>query len=48
MTRTSKRLAGWTLTELVCVIALIAILASMYLGVIARAFARVTKFLKGM
>jgi prepilin-type N-terminal cleavage/methylation domain-containing protein len=48
MMRIRKRLAGLTLTELLCVIAIIAILASMYIGVIARAFARVVKFLKGM
>jgi prepilin-type N-terminal cleavage/methylation domain-containing protein len=48
MTRIRKQLAGWTLTELVCVIAIIAILASMYIGVIVRTFARVVKFLKGL
>jgi len=48
MTRIRKRLAGITLTELVCVIAIIAILASTYVGVIVRAFVRVVKFLKGM
>lgn len=37
-----------TLTELLCVIAIIAILASLYLGAILRAFTRVVKFLKGM
>jgi prepilin-type N-terminal cleavage/methylation domain-containing protein len=47
-TKIRKRIAGITLTELVCVIAIIAILASMYIGVIVRAFARVVKFLKGM
>jgi len=31
-----------------CVIAIIAILASLYLGAIIRAFTRVVKFLKGM
>jgi prepilin-type N-terminal cleavage/methylation domain-containing protein len=41
------RLAGWTLTELLCVMAIIAILASLYLGVIVKVFARVVKFLKG-
>jgi prepilin-type N-terminal cleavage/methylation domain-containing protein len=48
MMRMRKQLAGLTLTELLCVIAIIAILASMYLGAIAKAFARVVKFLKGM
>jgi prepilin-type N-terminal cleavage/methylation domain-containing protein len=48
MKRIQKRLAGLTLTELVCVIAIIAILASMYLGNIIRTFVRVVKFLKGM
>jgi prepilin-type N-terminal cleavage/methylation domain-containing protein len=47
-TKIRKRIAGITLTELVCVIAIIAILASMYIGVSVRAFARVVKFLKGM
>ena len=47
VSKIQKRLAGLTLTELLCVIAIIAILASMYLGVIIKAFARVVKFLKG-
>ncbi len=47
MTRLRKRIAGLSLTELVCVIAIIAILASLYIGVITKAFARVVKFLKG-
>jgi prepilin-type N-terminal cleavage/methylation domain-containing protein len=42
-----KGLAGLTLTELVCVIAIMAIIASLYLGAIIRAFTRVVKFLKG-
>jgi prepilin-type N-terminal cleavage/methylation domain-containing protein len=42
-----KRLAGMSLTELLCVIAIMAILASFYLGAILRAFSRVLKFLKG-
>jgi prepilin-type N-terminal cleavage/methylation domain-containing protein len=42
-----KRLAGLTLTELLCVMAIITILASLYLGAILRAFTRVVKFLKG-
>jgi prepilin-type N-terminal cleavage/methylation domain-containing protein len=43
-----NRLGGMTLTELLCVIAIMAILASLYLGAIVRAFTRVVKFLKGM
>ena len=42
----SKR--GWSLTELLCVMAIISILAGLYLGVIAKAFIRVKKFLDGM
>ena len=37
--------AGLTLTELLCVIAIIAILLALYLPAIARAFMRVKKFL---
>jgi prepilin-type N-terminal cleavage/methylation domain-containing protein len=48
MMRMRKRQAGLTLTELVCVIAIIVILASLYAGVIVRTFVRVVKFLKGM
>jgi prepilin-type N-terminal cleavage/methylation domain-containing protein len=44
--RIGKRLAGLTLTELLCVIAIITILASMYLGVIIKTFTRVVKFLQ--
>jgi prepilin-type N-terminal cleavage/methylation domain-containing protein len=39
---------GWSLTELLCVMAIISILAALYLGVIAKAFIRVKKFLEGM
>ncbi len=35
---------GYTLMELLCVIGIIGILAGLYLGVIARAFIYVTKF----
>jgi prepilin-type N-terminal cleavage/methylation domain-containing protein len=42
-----KRMAGVTLTELLCVMAIIAIFASLYLGAIVRAFHKVLKFLKG-
>ena len=37
--------SGFSLTELLCVMAIIGILAGMYLGVIARAFAHTVKFL---
>ena len=37
-----------TLTELLCVIAVIAILLAFYLPTIARAYLRVKKFLAGM
>ncbi len=46
--KSRQQLAGLTLTELLCVLAIITILASMYLGVIIKAFTRVVKFLKGM
>jgi len=39
--------AGLSLTELLCVIVIISILAAMYLGSIARAFVRIQKFLSG-
>jgi len=39
--------SGWTLTELLCVIAIISILMAIYLGVIAKAFIHVKKFLGG-
>jgi len=42
-----KGLAGLSLTELVCVMAIIAILASLYLGTIVRVFTKVVKFLNG-
>lgn len=43
-----KRVAGLTLTELLCVMAVITILAAMYLGAVIRAFVRVKRFLQGM
>jgi prepilin-type N-terminal cleavage/methylation domain-containing protein len=43
----TNRKSGMSLTELLCVIAIIAILASLYLGAIARAFVRIKKFLDG-
>jgi len=36
---------GFSLTELLCVMAIIGILAGLYLGVIGQAFVHVTKFL---
>ena len=41
-----SRSGGWSLMELLCVIAIIAILAALYLGAIAKAFVHVRKFLK--
>jgi prepilin-type N-terminal cleavage/methylation domain-containing protein len=43
--RQTKKIAGVSLTELLCVIAIIAILSAFYLPAIARAFLRVKKFL---
>ncbi len=45
-TRTNLQ-SGVTLTELVCVVAIIAILSALYLPAIARAFLRVKHFLAG-
>ena len=47
MNKRQKRLAGLTLTELLCVIAIITILASLYFPVILKAFTRVRTFLNG-
>ena len=47
MLKITRRRGGMSLTELLCVIAIIAILASFYLGAIARAFVRIKKFLDG-
>jgi prepilin-type N-terminal cleavage/methylation domain-containing protein len=43
-----KRQAGLTLTELLCVMAIILILAALYLPAIARAYHRIRAFLGGM
>ena len=48
MTQIRQQTGGWSLTELLCVMAIIAILSSMYLGALARAFVHVKKFLEGM
>ena len=42
-----KIISGWRMTELLCVMAIISTLAALYLGVIARAFIHVKKFLDG-
>jgi prepilin-type N-terminal cleavage/methylation domain-containing protein len=39
--------AGMSLMELLCVIAIISILASLYLGAILKAFGNIKKFLNG-
>ncbi|HEY9073011.1 MAG TPA: type II secretion system protein [Desulfobaccales bacterium] len=43
-----KQQAGLTLTELVCVMAIILILMALYLPAIARVYKRVVTFLGGM
>jgi prepilin-type N-terminal cleavage/methylation domain-containing protein len=44
--RTSRtRRAAMTLTELLCVVAILSILAALYLTVICRAYVRIKKFL---
>jgi prepilin-type N-terminal cleavage/methylation domain-containing protein len=43
--REQHRAHGVTLTELLCVIVIISILAALYLGAIAKAFVHVKKFL---
>jgi prepilin-type N-terminal cleavage/methylation domain-containing protein len=48
MKKRLQRSAGLSLVELLCVIAIIGILAALYLPAIARAFARVKNFLGGL
>ena len=48
MTPIHQRYVGWSLTELLCVMAIISILGAMYLGVIAKALIHVKKFLEGL
>jgi prepilin-type N-terminal cleavage/methylation domain-containing protein len=43
----SIKRAGFTLTELLCVMAIIAILVTLYLGAIGRAFGHVMSLFKG-
>jgi len=45
MTLKHNSSSGFSLTELLCVMAIIGMLAGMYLGVIAKAFAHTVKFL---
>jgi prepilin-type N-terminal cleavage/methylation domain-containing protein len=45
--RDPYRKSGMSLTELLCVIAILLILSSLYLPSICRAFLRVKKFLDG-
>jgi prepilin-type N-terminal cleavage/methylation domain-containing protein len=47
-TKRRDRTSGMTLAELLCCIAIISILAAMYLGAIADAFVHIKKFLKSM
>ena len=48
MNQDQKRKAGISLTELLCVIAILLILASFYLPAIVRAYKRIRTFLGGM
>jgi prepilin-type N-terminal cleavage/methylation domain-containing protein len=48
MDQTLKRKAGFSLTELLCVMAIILILAALYLPAIAKAYKRIVTFLGGM
>jgi len=43
-----KRCAAMSLTELLCVLAIITILAALYLPAVVRAFVRIKKFLGGL
>lgn len=46
--KNAHRITAWSLTELLCVILIISILAAIYLGVMARVFVHVKKFLEGL
>jgi prepilin-type N-terminal cleavage/methylation domain-containing protein len=48
MDQRRKRQAGLTLTELVCVMAIILILLALYLPAIAKTYKRIVTFLGGM
>jgi len=48
MTPLQQRTGSWSLTELLCVMVIISILAALYLGVIAKAFIHAKKFLEGL
>ena len=48
MDQRRRRQAGLTLTELVCVMAIILILTALYLPAIAKAYKRIVTFLGGM
>jgi prepilin-type N-terminal cleavage/methylation domain-containing protein len=45
MNRRQRQISGLTLTELLCVIAILLILAGLYLPAIARAYKRIVTFL---
>jgi prepilin-type N-terminal cleavage/methylation domain-containing protein len=47
MNQRHRQTAGLTLTELLCVIAILMILAALYLPAIARAYKRIVTFLGG-
>jgi prepilin-type N-terminal cleavage/methylation domain-containing protein len=47
MDQKPKRTAGFSLTELLCVIAILLILAALYLPAIAKAYHRIRVFLGG-
>jgi prepilin-type N-terminal cleavage/methylation domain-containing protein len=47
MNEHQRQTAGFTLTELLCVIAILLILAALYLPAIARAYKRIVTFLGG-
>ena len=48
MDRRQKQKTGFTMTELLCVMAIILILAALYLPAIAKAYKRIVTFLGGL